>query len=108
LDWSAWPTVPKRDHGLESIVSVDPKALTKEGVANRGIAESYDSQSVDRPLEILATNLPDGGDESRLWITTLADHGIRHVYTEPPPPLLNGKVERSHRTDQQKFYQLLN
>ncbi len=24
-----------------------------------------------------------------------------------PPPQLNGKVERSHRSDQQEFYQLL-
>ena len=37
----------------------------------------------------------------------LADQGIRHVYIKPRTPQLNGKVERSHRTDQQEFYQLL-
>ena len=37
----------------------------------------------------------------------LADHGIRHVYIKPHTPQLNGKVECSHRTDQQEFYQLL-
>jgi transposase InsO family protein len=33
--------------------------------------------------------------------------GIRHVYIRPRTPHLNGKVERSHRIDDQEFYQLL-
>jgi hypothetical protein len=32
---------------------------------------------------------------------------IRHVYIRPRTPHLNGRVERSHRVDQQEFYQLL-
>jgi transposase InsO family protein len=36
------------------------------------------------------------------------DRGIRHVYIKPRSPELNGKVERSHRSDQEEFYQLLN
>jgi transposase InsO family protein len=32
---------------------------------------------------------------------------IRHVYIRPRTPHLNGKVERSHRIDNQEFYQLL-
>jgi transposase InsO family protein len=35
------------------------------------------------------------------------DQGIRHVYIKPRTPQLNGKVERSHRSDQEEFYQLL-
>jgi len=35
------------------------------------------------------------------------DLGIRHIYIKPQSPWLNGKVERFHRTDAQKFYQLL-
>jgi transposase InsO family protein len=35
------------------------------------------------------------------------DRGIRHVYIKPRTPELNGKVERSHRSDQEEFYQLL-
>jgi transposase InsO family protein len=31
----------------------------------------------------------------------------RHVYIRPRSPHLNGKVERSHRIDDQEFYQLL-
>jgi transposase InsO family protein len=32
---------------------------------------------------------------------------IRHVYIRPRTALLNGKVERSHRVDDQEFYQRL-
>ncbi len=35
------------------------------------------------------------------------DQGIRHVYIKARTPQLNGKVERSHRSDQDEFYQLL-
>jgi len=35
------------------------------------------------------------------------DLGIRHVYIKPASPHLNGKVERSHRTDKQEFWQLV-
>lgn len=33
--------------------------------------------------------------------------GMIHVHIKPATPRLNGKVERSHLTDQQEFYQLL-
>jgi len=32
---------------------------------------------------------------------------MRHVYIKPRSPQLDGKVERSHRSDQEEFYQLL-
>lgn len=35
------------------------------------------------------------------------DCGIIHRYIKPASPHLNGKVERSHLTDKQEFYQLL-
>lgn len=33
--------------------------------------------------------------------------GVRHTYIKPRRLRLNGKVERSHGTDQREFYQLL-
>ncbi|MBY0499957.1 MAG: integrase core domain-containing protein [Nitrosomonas sp.] len=33
--------------------------------------------------------------------------GVRHAYIKPRTPRLNDKVERSHGTDQRKFYLLL-
>jgi transposase InsO family protein len=35
------------------------------------------------------------------------DLGIRHIYIKKASPHLNGKVERSHLTDKNEFYQLL-
>ncbi len=35
------------------------------------------------------------------------DRGIGHVYIKPRTPRLNGKVERSHRIDNEEFYRLL-
>lgn len=35
------------------------------------------------------------------------DMGMRLVYIKPRTPRLNGKVERSHRNDQMKFYQIM-
>lgn len=35
------------------------------------------------------------------------DLGMMHTYIKPKTPQLNGKVERSHRTDEREFYQLL-
>ena len=32
---------------------------------------------------------------------------IQHIYIRPRTPRLNGKVERSHRVDDQEFYQML-
>jgi len=35
------------------------------------------------------------------------DKGSRHAYIKSSSPRLNGKIERSQRSDQQEFYQLL-
>jgi transposase InsO family protein len=35
------------------------------------------------------------------------DKGINHVYIKPRRPRLNGKVERSHRVDEEEFYRML-
>ena len=37
----------------------------------------------------------------------LLDKGIGHRYIKPRTPRLNGKVERSHRIDNEEFYRLL-
>ena len=38
----------------------------------------------------------------------ILDKGINHVYIKQRRPRLNGKVERSHRTDEEEFYRMLN
>lgn len=51
-----------------------------------------------------------GGQKFRFaipWAVSESYKGIRHAYIKPRSPQLNGKVERSHRSDSQEFYQLL-
>jgi len=37
----------------------------------------------------------------------LIDKGIEHRYIKPRTPRLNGKVERSHRIDEEEFYRMI-
>ena len=59
------------------------------------------------PFRIHTIRTDRGHEFQALFHWHVADQGIRHVYIKPRTPQLNGKVERSHRTDQQEFYQLL-
>ena len=43
-------------------------------------------------------------DKPTLFQTTAAKRGIRHKLIRPYTPRHNGKVERSHREDRNKFY----
>jgi len=54
------------------------------------------------------TNRTDRGHEFQAQLDWhVEDNGIEHVYIKPRTPELNGKVERSTRTDKGEFYQLL-
>jgi transposase InsO family protein len=59
------------------------------------------------PFRIHTVRTDRGHEWQALFHWHVEDHGIRHVYIKPRSPQLNGKVERSHRTDQEEFYQLL-
>ena len=45
-----------------------------------------------------------GSDKPTLFQERLAEHGIRHKLIRPFTPRHNGKVERSHRKDNERFY----
>ena len=60
------------------------------------------------PFRIQQIRTDRGHEFQALFHWHVEDKGIRHVYIKPRSPQLNGKVERSHRTDQEEFYQLLN
>ena len=59
------------------------------------------------PFRIHTIRTDRGHEFQPLFHWHVADKGMRHVYIKPRTPQLNGKVERSHRTDKQEFYQLL-
>jgi len=59
------------------------------------------------PFRILTVQTDNGAEFQTQFHAHLGEHAIRHVYIRPRSPHLNGKVERSHRVDDQEFYQLL-
>ncbi len=59
------------------------------------------------PFRIHTIRTDRGHEFQALFHWHVADNGMRHVYIKPWTPQLNGKVERSHRTNKQEFYQLL-
>ncbi len=59
------------------------------------------------PFRIHTIQTDNGHEFQALFHWHCEDIGIRHVYIKKASPHLNGKVERSHLTDQQEFYQLL-
>ena len=59
------------------------------------------------PFRVLVIQTDNGAEFQSRFHWHLESQDIRHVYIRPRTPHLNGKVERSHRVDQQEFYQLL-
>ena len=59
------------------------------------------------PFRIHTIRTDNGHEFQSQFHWHVEDLGIRHVYIKPGTPRLNGKVERSHRTDDIEFYQLL-
>lgn len=59
------------------------------------------------PFRIQTIRTDRGHEFQALFHWHVEDKGIRHVYIKPHSPELNGKVERSHRSDGEEFYQLL-
>ena len=57
------------------------------------------------PVETVPTD--NGSEFQGSFHWHLLDRGIGHVYIKPATPRLNGKVERSHRIDNEEFYRML-
>ena len=59
------------------------------------------------PFRIKEIRTDNGHEFQAKFHWHVEDQGIRHAYIKRGTPQLSGKVERSHRSDQQEFYQLL-
>ena len=59
------------------------------------------------PFRVLVIQTDNGAEFQSRFHWHLESRDIRHVYIRPRTPHLNGKVEGSHRVDEQEFYQLL-
>lgn len=59
------------------------------------------------PFRVLTVQTDNGAEFQSQFHWHLEARDIRHVYIRPGTPRLNGKVERSHRIDDEEFYQVL-
>lgn len=59
------------------------------------------------PFRVLVVQTDNGAEFQSQFHWHVESLDVRHVYIQPRTPRLNGKVERSHRVDDQEFYQLL-
>jgi len=59
------------------------------------------------PFRIKMIRTDNGHEFQTKFHWHVGELGMIHVYIKPATPRLNGKVERSHLTDQHEFYQML-
>lgn len=59
------------------------------------------------PFRIDTIQTDNGAEFQMTFHWHVLDKGFGHTYIKPATPRLNGKVERSHRIDQEEFYRLL-
>jgi transposase InsO family protein len=59
------------------------------------------------PFRVQAIQTDNGPEFSAQFHWHMQDLNIAHIYIKKRTPRLNGKVERSHRIDEEEFYQLL-
>ncbi len=59
------------------------------------------------PFRIKMIRTDNGSEFQAKFHWHVEDLGMIHVYIKPASPNLNGKVERSHLTDKQEFYQFI-
>jgi transposase InsO family protein len=60
------------------------------------------------PFPVREIQTDNGAEFASQFHWHVLDKGINHRYIKPCTPRLNGKVERSHRIDEEEFYQMLN
>ena len=75
---------------------------------NQATAIRFIDEVVRRlPFRVHVVQTDNGAEFQSHFHWHLESLDIQHVYIRPRTPHLNGKVERSHRVDDQEFYQLL-
>ncbi len=67
----------------------------------------FDEVARRLPFRIFVVQTDNGAEFQSRFHWHVEGLDVRHVYIRPRTPHLNGKVERSHRVDDQEFYQLL-
>jgi transposase InsO family protein len=75
---------------------------------NQKTAIQFVDYVVDKlPFHVQVIQTDNGAEFQGAFHGHVLDKGIDHRYIKPATPRLNGKVERSHRIDQEEFYRQL-
>jgi transposase InsO family protein len=105
--------IPGTSKRLYQFTAIDDctriRVLKVFDACTQGIAIQFVNEVIRRlPFRVLVLQTDNGAEFQTRFHGHVEDVlGIRHVYIRPRTPHLNGKVERSHRVDDQEFYQLL-
>jgi len=112
MDVKCLERIPGTRKRLYQFTAIDDctriRVLKVYDACNQATAISFMNEVVRRlPFRIHVVQTDNGAEFQSHFHWHLEARDIRHVYIRPRTPRLNGKVERSHRVDDQEFYQLL-
>jgi len=104
--------IPGTQKRLYQFTAIDDctriRILKLYDACNQATAIRFVDEVIRRlPFRIHVVQTDNGAEFQSKFHWHLQDLDIHHVYIRPRTPRLNGKVERSHRVDDQEFYQLL-
>ena len=112
LDVKFLERIPGTRRRLYQFTAIDDctriRVLKIYDACNQRTAAQFIDEVVRRlPFRVHVVQTDNGAEFQSEFHWHLERLDIRHVYIRPRTPRLNGKVERSHRVDDQEFYQLL-
>jgi transposase InsO family protein len=112
LDVKFLERIPGSQKRLYQFTAIDDctriRVLKVYDACNQGTAVRFIDEVRRRlPFRVQVVQTDNGAEFQSHFHYHLEALDIRHVYIRPRTPHLNGKVERSHRVDDQEFYQLL-
>jgi len=108
LDVKFLERIPGTDRRLYQFTAIDDctriRVLKIFDSCNQTSAIRFVDEVLRRlPFRVLVIQTDNGAEFQSRFHWHLESQDIRHVYIRPRTPHLNGKVERSHRVDQQEF-----
>jgi transposase InsO family protein len=112
LDVKFLERIPGTQKRLYQFTAIDDctrlRVLKVYDACNQRTAIQFVNEVVRRlPFRIHVIQTDNGAEFQSQFHWHVEGLDIRHAYIKPRTPHLNGKVERSHRVDDEEFYQLL-
>ena len=112
LDVKFLERIPGTQRRLYQFTAIDDctriRVLKLYDACNQRTAIQFIDEVLRRlPFRVHVVQTDNGAEFQSQFHWHLEERDIRHAYIRPRTPHLNGKVERSHRVDDEEFYQLL-